>query len=41
LLDSAEQGDLAAAREVIDRLDGKPPQASEVGDMLIKRMSDS
>jgi hypothetical protein len=27
LLDSAEQGDLAAAREVIDRLDGRPVQA--------------
>jgi len=41
LLDKAEQGDLQAIREVMDRLDGKPVQAIERNDMRsIRLMSD-
>jgi hypothetical protein len=35
LLDKAEQGDLQAIREVMDRLDGKPTQAIEPGDASV------
>ncbi len=35
LLDKAEQGDLQAIREVIDRLDGKPVQAIERSDVPV------
>jgi hypothetical protein len=41
LVEKAEQGDLQAIREVIDRLDGKPVQAIERNDMRsIRLMSD-
>lgn len=41
LLDSAENGDLHAAREVIDRLDGRPSQViDDYKDVPIKRLSD-
>ena len=40
LLDSAEQGDLAATREVIDRLDGRPAQAIDYHDLVIHELSD-
>jgi hypothetical protein len=41
LLDRAEQGDLAAAREVADRLDGKAAQVIDYGDVPIDQLSDS
>jgi len=41
LLDSAEQGDLHAAREVIDRLDGRPVQSVDYGDAPIRELTDS
>jgi hypothetical protein len=41
LLDSAEQGDLPAAREVIDRLDGRAAQTVEYGDMPVMELTDS
>ena len=40
LLDKAEQGDLQAIKEVFDRLDGKPVQAIERGDIPIEAMTD-
>jgi hypothetical protein len=41
LLDKAEQGDLQAIREVMDRLDGKPAQAIERRDAQpVRLMSD-
>jgi len=40
LLDKAEQGDLQAIREVMDRLDGKPTQAIEPGDAPLEAMTD-
>jgi ribosomal protein L17 len=40
LLDKAEQGDLAAAREVIDRTDGKAIQATDYGDLSPRRLTD-
>jgi hypothetical protein len=40
LLDKAEQGDLQAIREVMDRLDGKPVQAIERGDVRLQDMTD-
>ncbi|MCK1403936.1 hypothetical protein [Bradyrhizobium sp. 76] len=40
LLDQAERGELAAAREVIDRTDGRAVQSVEYGDMLITELSD-
>lgn len=36
----AEDGDLAAIRELADRLDGKPTQAIDRGDVPIERLSD-
>ena len=40
LVEKAEQGDLQAIREVIDRLDGKPVQAIEGGDVPLEAMTD-
>ena len=40
LFEKAEQGDLQAIREVMDRLDGKPVQAIERGDVRLEDMSD-
>jgi hypothetical protein len=40
LLDKAEQGDLQAIREVMDRLDGKPVQAIARGDVSLEALSD-
>ena len=40
LLDKGEQGDLAAAREVIDRTDGKAVQAIDCGEVLPERLTD-
>jgi hypothetical protein len=37
----AEDGDLAAIRELADRLDGKPTQAIDRGDVPIERLSDA
>jgi hypothetical protein len=39
LLDKAEQGDLAAAREVIDRTDGKAAQAVDYGEVSIDELT--
>ena len=41
LLDRAEQGDLAAAREVIDRLDGRPVQAIDRHEVLLAELCDA
>src|SRR5258708_14376468 len=41
LLDSAEQGDLPAAREVIDRLDGRAAQTVEYSDLPVRELTDS
>jgi hypothetical protein len=40
LLDKAEQGDLQAIREVMDRLEGKPVQAIERSDVPLEKMTD-
>jgi len=40
LVEKAEQGDLQATREVIDRLDGKPAQAIERSDVPLDAMTD-
>jgi hypothetical protein len=40
LADKAEQGDIQAIREIADRLDGKPAQAIERGDVLLEALSD-
>ena len=41
LLDKAEQGDLAAAREVIDRTDGKAVQAIDYGEVSVEQLTDA
>jgi hypothetical protein len=41
LLDSAEQGDLPAAREIIDRLDGRAVQSIDYGDAPLRELTDS
>jgi hypothetical protein len=41
LVEKAEQGDLQAIREVIDRLDGKSVQAVERNDLPIEAVPDS
>jgi hypothetical protein len=41
VLDQAKAGDLAAAREVADRLDGKPGQAIEHGDVPLTQLTDA
>jgi len=40
LAEKAEQGDLQAIREIADRLDGKPVQALERGDIPVEAMTD-
>ena len=40
LAEMAEQGDLQAIREIADRLDGKPVQALERGDIPVEAMTD-
>ena len=40
LAEKAEQGDLQAIREVIDRLDGKAVQSVERSDTPLERMTD-
>jgi hypothetical protein len=40
LFDKAEQGDLQAIREVMDRLDGKPVRAIERGDVSLEALSE-
>src|SRR5438445_8043700 len=40
LAEKAEHGDLAAIREIADRLDGKPAQAVERGDGPLEAMTD-
>jgi hypothetical protein len=41
LVEKAEEGELAAIREIADRLDGKAPQAVEVGDVPFDRLTDA
>ncbi|MHC2582665.1 hypothetical protein ACVI1J_005160 [Bradyrhizobium diazoefficiens] len=41
LLDGAEQGDLSYIRELADRLDGRPAQAIEYGDVPIRELTDA
>ena len=41
LLDQARAGELAAAHEVADRLDGKPAQAIEQGDAEVTQLTDA
>jgi hypothetical protein len=41
MLDRAEQGDLAAAHEVIDRSDAKAVQALDYGDVAVTQLTDS
>jgi hypothetical protein len=40
LADKAEQGDLEAIKQVADRLDGRPPQAIEHGNVSVEVLSD-
>ena len=40
LLDKAERGDLASARELADRLDGKPAQMVDYGNLTVQQLSD-
>jgi hypothetical protein len=40
LLERALEGDLQAIREIADRLDGKPAQAIEHGDVQVDVLSD-
>src|SRR3954469_724635 len=39
LAEKAEEGDLAAIREIADRLDGKPAQVVDRGDVPIHKLS--
>ena len=39
LAEKAEEGDLAAIREIADRLDGKPTQVIDRGDVSIHELS--
>jgi len=41
LAEKAEQGDLAAIREIADRLDGKPAQVIDRRDVPIHELSDA
>lgn len=41
LLDKGEEGDLQSIREIVDRLDGKAPQAIECGEVPIERLTDA
>ena len=40
LVEKAEEGDLQAIREVIDRLDSKPSQVVERGEVTVEVLSD-
>jgi hypothetical protein len=40
LAEKAEQGDIQAIREIADRLDGRPMQAIERGDVPVEAMTD-
>ena len=40
LIERAEEGELGAIREIADRLDGRPAQAVEVGDVPVDRLTD-
>ena len=40
LAEKAEQGDLQAIQQIGDRLDGKPSQAIERGDVPVEAMTD-
>ncbi len=40
LAEKAEQGDLQAIQQIADRLDGKPVQALERGDVPVEAMTD-
>jgi hypothetical protein len=40
LAEKAEQGDLRAIQQIADRLDGKPAQAIERGDVPVEAMTD-
>ncbi len=41
LAELAESGDLAAIRELADRLDGKPAQALDHGELHVTQLTDS
>ena len=41
LAEKAEQGDLAAIQQIGDRLDGRPSQASERGEVPVEVLSDA
>ena len=40
LVERAEEGELAAIREIADRLDGKPAQMIDRGDVPLRELSD-
>jgi hypothetical protein len=40
LAEKAEQGDLEALKQVADRLDGRPTQSIERGDVPLEKMTD-
>jgi hypothetical protein len=40
LAEKAERGNLAAIQQIADRLDGKPAQAIERGDVPLEALSD-
>ena len=40
LVEKAEEGELAAIREIADRLDGKPAQVIDRGDVPINQLTD-
>jgi hypothetical protein len=41
LIDKAEQGDLSSAREIADRLDGRPVQMIDRHDVVVTELSDA
>src|SRR6476659_6105879 len=41
LIEKAEEGDLPAIREIADRLDGKPAQVVDRGDLPAEQLSDA
>jgi hypothetical protein len=40
LVEKAEEGELTAIREIADRLDGKPAQVIDRGDVPVRKLSD-
>jgi hypothetical protein len=40
LVEKAEEGELAAIREIADRLDGKPAQVIDRGDVPVRELTD-